>query len=76
MKSVVQLNLNGKVVKVFKSIAEASRATGISYTGISKCAQDKQKYSHAGGYYWIYLKLNTEVTILHEKDELPIINYE
>lgn len=52
LKSVVQLDKNGKIINTFKSIREAERMTGIDSSGIAKCCKGKRKI--AGGYCWRY----------------------
>ena len=52
LKSVTQLDKNGKVINTFKSIREAGRMTGIDSSGIAKCCKGKRKI--AGGYCWRY----------------------
>ena len=49
-KKVVQLTLDGKVVKVFNSLFEAASATGANYSNISRVAKGKRK--QCGGYKW------------------------
>lgn len=49
-KKVVQLTLDGKVVKVFNSLFEAASATGANYSNISSVAKGKRK--QCGGYKW------------------------
>lgn len=51
-KSVIQINLDGIVVKVFKSITEASKVVGIAGSNISGVCNGKKKT--AGGYRWQY----------------------
>ena len=52
LKSVTQLDKNGKIINTFKSIREAERITGIDSSGIAKCCKGKRKI--AGGYCWRY----------------------
>jgi len=49
-KAVEQWDLEGHLVKRFRSIAEASRETGCGKTGISKCLSGKQRL--CGGWIW------------------------
>ena len=51
-KAVDQLTLNGELVNTFHSMAEATRRTSISGSGISNTCSGKKK--HAGGYKWRY----------------------
>ena len=49
-RSVVQCDLEGNVIAVFDSGADASRATGVANPSISKVI--KGKLPHAGGFLW------------------------
>lgn len=49
-QKILQLNLNGKIIKEFKSIREASEKTGIDRKSISNCAKGIKSYNTAGGY--------------------------
>ena len=49
---VKQFNVDGKLIKEYSSIMEASRETGIENTSIGRCCKEKQKT--AGGYIWRY----------------------
>lgn len=49
-KSVVQLDLNGNVIKCYDSLMNASRVTGINVGGISACCNGHAKT--AGGFIW------------------------
>lgn len=49
-KVVIQLTNSGAYVKEFKSITEASKKTGIYYSGIYFCCTGK--YANAGGFKW------------------------
>jgi len=52
-KKVVQFTLSGNQLAVFNSVAEASRASGISKTCISRvCRGDREQ---SGGYIWKYV---------------------
>lgn len=51
-KSIIQIDSNGKIIALFKSIGEASKLTGIGSRGISDTLAGKQKTS--GGYIWRY----------------------
>ena len=57
---IVQLSLDGKLIKIWDSIGEASRNLGCDNSSISKCCRGK--YSQHKGfkfmYYEDYLKLN------------------
>lgn len=51
-KEVCQYSLNDELIKIFESIGEAERITGISHQQISDCCNGKQKTCH--GYIWKY----------------------
>ena len=52
-KEVVQKDLKtGEVIKVFKSVSEANKQTGIDNGSITRCCNGKQ--SSAGGFVWAY----------------------
>lgn len=51
-KTVIQMDLNGRILYIYKSVAEASRQTGVSKTGISKVCRGERKKS--GGFLWRY----------------------
>lgn len=51
-KEVLQIDIGGNLVAQFKSVAEASRQTGISKSPIAKTCRGEQ--DQAGGYYWNY----------------------
>ena len=52
-KRVVQATLDGKELKLWQSLSEASRATGIPVSNITHCC--KGRINHAGGYKWVCL---------------------
>lgn len=52
---VVQIDLNGNVIKKYKSAKEAGKSIGIHYSHITRCCQDKPHYHTVGGYKWKYL---------------------
>lgn len=52
-KQIGQFTLDGKLVRMFNGAREASRITGISYSGISQCCNGKLR-KH-GGYIWEYI---------------------
>ena len=54
MKSVNQIDINGKVIATFISIQEAGRKTNIKSANISKCCRNLR--NKAGGYQWAYTK--------------------
>ena len=51
---VEQLSKNGEVLKEYQSANEASRQTGISLSGITRCCNGEKHYKSAGGYRWRY----------------------
>lgn len=51
-KSVAQLDLNGFLINVFKSVTEASEKTGTPRTSLSSCLTGRIATSN--GYQWIY----------------------
>jgi hypothetical protein len=53
-KKIAQITLEGKLVRVWPSLAEASR-NGFASGNISKCARGSSQYSHAYGYLWRYV---------------------
>jgi len=55
-KSVLQYNLEGKFIKKFKSITEASILTKTCLTSISKCCNNNQKSTN--GFIWKFQSLN------------------
>lgn len=48
---VIQLSLNGDVIKEYFSCNQAERETGVNHQAISECVNGKRKT--AGGYIWI-----------------------
>lgn len=50
-RSVLQLTKDGKVVRVFDSISEAERETGVYFAGSGVLRRKKKS---AGGYLWLY----------------------
>lgn len=57
-KIVLQYSMDNVFIESFKSVASASRATGVGISSISRCALEEQK--KAGGFIWKYPK-NTAV---------------
>jgi hypothetical protein len=49
---VIQLTKEGKELKEYKSIIEASRQIGILNSSITNCLSKRSK--SAGGYKWVY----------------------
>lgn len=60
-KPIAQFTKDGKFVKEYISIIEASRQTGLSHQNISNCLSPNQKKSKsAGGYVWKYIDKKEE----------------
>ena len=55
-KKVEQKKLNGELLRVWNSMSDASRATGIPISNITHCC--KGRINHAGGFKWNYLLLD------------------
>lgn len=53
-KSVAQYTLEGRFVRVFKSISQASKYTGAPASGISLCCNHAKGYTQSGGFRWEY----------------------
>lgn len=51
-KSIAQYSLDNTLIKVYKSISEAVRFTGIDQASITRCCQGK--FKHAKNYIWRY----------------------
>ena len=51
-KKVIQLDLNGVVIAEYKSVSNASKATGVSKTCISRVCRKER--NHSGGFRWSY----------------------
>jgi len=56
--SIIQYNLDGKFIKKYKSILDASEQMGINKSSIGKCC--KGYYKKSGGYRWEYTKESQE----------------
>lgn len=52
-RPIAQYTLNGELVRIYPSLAEASR-NGYASGNISKCANGHPNYTHAYGYKWQY----------------------
>jgi len=52
-KEVLQYNLDGKLLKQYSSVADASRKSGLSKTCIARCCRGERENS--GGFLWKYL---------------------
>lgn len=51
-KSVIQLNIEGKFIKKFKSLAASGRAVGVDGSNILNCCKGKTQTS--AGFKWVY----------------------
>ncbi len=51
-RKIIQLSLDGNYIRLYESIADAVRHTGINSKSIRDAANGKQK--QAGGYKWEY----------------------
>ncbi len=54
-KPVYQLSLDGKTIRGYISLAQASRETGILRENISKCCNNIKGWKTAGGYKWKFM---------------------
>ena len=55
-KQVIQFNENYEIIKVYDSIADASRENNIPTGNISKCCKKEKGHITAGGYIWRYFE--------------------
>lgn len=55
-KLIGQYDMNGKLIRTFKGVREASRATGTDSSRISAVASHKKYRKSAGGYRWEFIK--------------------
>lgn len=55
-KSVIQLDMTGKLIAEFDSVRQAAEKTGLWHSGIAGSCRGK--YKHSGGYIWIYKDKN------------------
>jgi hypothetical protein len=51
-RGVLQIDIEGAIVAQFKSVAEASRETGVGKSPIAKTCRGEQEQT--GGYFWKY----------------------
>ena len=51
-KPVVQCFLNWNLIQIFENARDAERITGVNYSCISECCNNKQSHETAGGYRW------------------------
>lgn len=52
-KPIYQCTMTGQVIKMYKSVKEAARCTGLNQGNISHCLLGK--YKHTGGFLWKYV---------------------
>lgn len=67
-RPVVQLSLNGDIIKVFDCSRSASITLGICASQITSCCRSRPKRKTAGGYVWKYSRGN-ECPIIFETKE-------
>lgn len=60
-KPVAECDLDGNVLRIWKSVREAGRMTGISFQCISRCCTGKSKQSH--GRIWLFAESATVLQI-------------
>lgn len=56
VREVCQYDFNGNLIKVYPSIRQAVRETGIDHSTISRCCSGDRNAKTAGGYIWKYAK--------------------
>lgn len=54
-RPVVQMDMEGKVIKEYLSIREATRETGVEHSCICRCCTGERNAKSAGGFKWSYL---------------------
>ena len=52
---VAKYTINGKLIKIYKSIKEASSENNLKSTNIVKCCKHKEHYNTCGNYKWEYV---------------------
>lgn len=60
-RKVLQVSLEGQIIKIFNSIEDAAKASGCFHSNIVKVCQGKRK--KAGGYKWSYFEENNVSSI-------------
>ena len=55
-RAVFQKDMEGNIIKQYKSVREATRETGIDHTSISRCCSGSRNTKSAGGYKWSYVE--------------------
>jgi len=58
-KTVAQYSLNGDLLKIFNSVQDAVRATGINKSNIANCARGRKGCATSGGFRWQYVNTKT-----------------
>lgn len=68
-KPVLQLTIEGIIIKLWKTAREAQNYLNIDHSQISACCKNKPQYYTAGGYKWMYLDDYFAVIIEQIQDE-------
>ncbi len=53
-KWIIKLSKNNEILHFYRNCAEASKETGIDYSSIYGCCENKPHHFTAGGYRWKY----------------------
>lgn len=53
-KPIIQMDMQGNVLREWGSLAEIEQETGMSKSNICNCCKKHKRYSHAYGYRWEY----------------------
>lgn len=53
-KQVEQYTIEGELIKVYPSLNEAARQTGLKLSNLNSCCLNKPHYKTCGGYIWKY----------------------
>lgn len=53
-RPIVQMDMQGNVIKEWQSMTEVEQETGMSKSNICNCCRHHPRYSHAYGYKWEY----------------------
>ena len=59
-RPVAQLTMEGKLIEIFDSAAEAARKTSVGHAEICKVATGKRHYNTAGGFKWTYVNVKKD----------------
>lgn len=80
-KSILQFDMNGKLINKFISLGEAMRCTNVDVSCISQCCTGKR--NSAGGYAWKFFIQNEDINNFGEdikikikQDKKPIEQYD